>query len=144
MKTFGLFCLMLVGCHHQLEKDFFFEHSPADRVERMRQYPLEDQYRIFRYGNDKIEPPLMELANPIADKGAAAVPFLMNKLEFSKDDLAVRDILLVLETMVRFKTYDVKNDASLMKALSKRISQMRTEYWRSSCQKDLERLKGLD
>jgi hypothetical protein len=54
---------------------------------------------IFRYGNDQKEPPAMELAGPIAERGGEAVPFLLNKLNVDKGDIAVRDILLIFETM---------------------------------------------
>ena len=43
----------------------------------------------LRYGNDRIEPPLMDLAGPIADKGIQAVPFLVGKLTPKADDLTV-------------------------------------------------------
>src|SRR6266851_6276916 len=88
----ALSCLMALGCRsHQLEHNFF-DKPPGDRLERLRQYSLADQYKIFRYGNDAIEPPVMELARPIAEKAGGAVPFLMDQLNANADDIAVRDI----------------------------------------------------
>src|ERR1051325_9187963 len=100
-----LICATLVTCNNQptnqhLEKDFFFKHPRATRLQRLGQYPLEEQYKIYRYGHDRIEPPDLELAGPIAQKGQAVVPFLKEKLESDKDDLAVRDILYLLEQML--------------------------------------------
>jgi hypothetical protein len=92
-------CLFAFGCNHQHLEESFFDRPPEDRVERLRQYSLEDQYKIFRYGNDKIEPPLMELAEPIAEKGATAIQFLVTRLNLKTDDVTVRDVLLILETM---------------------------------------------
>jgi hypothetical protein len=143
LRPLVLTCIFLMACNGgRLEKDFFFKHSLADRVERMRQYSLEDQYRIFRYGNDKIEPPDLALANPIAEKGASAIPFLTEQLKSSTDDLAVRDILLILRTMLRFNTYEVKQDAALMSVLEKRISTMKSADWQGFCREKLENIKN--
>jgi len=62
-------CTVLGGCaNHRLEKEFFFKNSAATRMDRLRQYSLDDQYRLFRYGNDRIEPPLTGLAKPLQRK----------------------------------------------------------------------------
>jgi hypothetical protein len=83
--------LFLLGCkNHDLEKNFF-KQPLGNRVERLRSYPLADQYKIFRYGNDRKEPPFMDLADPIAERGATAVPFLLNQLKSESADIAVRD-----------------------------------------------------
>jgi hypothetical protein len=94
----------------------------------MRQYSLEDQYRIFRYGNDRREPPDLALVTPLAEKGAEAIPFLTEQLKSSTDDLAVRDIMYILEDMLRLKTYDVKADTALLNILDGRISTMKSRY----------------
>lgn len=144
MRLVALICAFLVTCGNGggLERDFFFKHSRADRIERMRQYSLEDQYKIFRYGNDKIEPPDLELANPIAEKGSFAIPFLTDHLKSSTDDFAVRDILLVLRTMQRFKTYDVAHDAALMSVIEMRISAMKSADWQAFCREEVEKIKN--
>lgn len=139
-----LACLVLVllGCENRdLEKNFF-KQPLANRVERLRQYPLADQYKIFRYGNDKIEPPLMDLANPIAEKGATAVPFLLDQLNSKSDDITVRDILLIFETMATSKSYNVKSDAALMSVLTERVSTMKDEGWKDNCLKMLDRIRA--
>src|SRR5690348_6843879 len=86
--------LVLIGCGwcpgHNMEKTFFHGFPPQNRLERFRQYPLEDQYKIFRYGADCIEPPQMVFADPIAERGAAAVPFLLTQLQANPDDATVR------------------------------------------------------
>jgi len=99
----------------------------------MRQYSLEDQYKIFRYGNDYVEPPLMNLADPIAERGATAVPFLLNQLNAEKNDTVVRDTLLIFETMAVSKSYDVKSDPALMSALDAKIAGMKDRGWQSVC-----------
>jgi hypothetical protein len=137
----ALTCLVAIGCKdHALEKSFFHK-PPADRVERLRRYSLEEQYRIFRYGNDFKEPPAMELAGPIAERGAEAVPFLVNKLNVDEGDIAVRDILLIFERMESLGSYNLKADASLMSLLTSKVSEMKDKGWQDICLKDLERIR---
>ena len=131
--------VVLEGCGQPgLEKSFFSQPIET-RVARMGSYSLDDQYKIFRYGNDRIEPPVLELANPIAQRGSAAVPFLIGKLESETDDISLRDILHVLETMVAFKTYDVKANAELIALLRTRIDGMKDPEWQAICRKMLQR-----
>jgi hypothetical protein len=133
-------CFMAIGCRdHHLEKHFF-DKPPGDRVERLRQYSLDDQYKIFRYGNDVKEPPGMELAGPIAERGASAVPFLVDQLKASTDDIAVRDILLIFERMAASGSYNVKADAALMGVLSSKVSGMKDKDWQAICLKKLQRI----
>jgi hypothetical protein len=130
-----------VGCtDHKLEKQFF-QQPLQNRLERLRQYPLEEQYRIFRYGNDVVHPPLTDLAIPIAERGAGAVPFLMTKLESEQDDFAVRDILRIVEEMTLKKTYDAKADEGLMHTLSRRVNTMRDQEWRAISAKMLDQIR---
>ncbi|WP_035353593.1 hypothetical protein [Edaphobacter aggregans] len=137
-----LACFVGLGCRdHHIEKDFFGK-PPADRVERLRQYSLDDQYKIFRYGNDVKEPPTMELAVPIAERGASAVPFLVGHLRAATDDIAVRDILLIFERMDAIGSYNVKADTALMGLLGSKISGMKDKDWQASCLKRLQRING--
>jgi hypothetical protein len=61
-------CVAVFSCQGQQLEQAFFNKPLGDRLQRLRGYSLEDQYKIFRYGNDVIEPPLMDLADPIAEK----------------------------------------------------------------------------
>jgi len=133
-------CFMALGCRdHHLEKSFF-DRPPGDRVERLRQYSLDDQYKIFRYGIDVKEPPAMELAGPLAERGASAVPFLVDQLKASADDIAVRDILLIFERMGASGRYSVKADTALMGVLTPKVSGMKDKDWQATCLKMLQRI----
>jgi len=135
--------LVLVGCQNdKFEQDFFFHHPAASRLQRMRQLPLDDQYRLFRYGNDKIEPPQLGLADPIAERGEAAVPFLISKLGPNADDLTIRDVLLVFETMSSTRAYDVKSNSDLMRTLRARVSTMKDAEWKEICSRTLRRIEA--
>jgi hypothetical protein len=140
--TLALACFITLGCrNHHLEKRFF-DKPAGDRVERLRQYSLADQYKIFRYGNDAKEPPAMELAGPIAERGAAAVPFLTDRLNASDGDITVRDISLIFETMEASGSYKVSADTRLMGVLASKVSGMKDRDWQATCLKMLQRIKG--
>ncbi len=134
-------CVSVGSCQRQtLEKEFFA--GPAStRIERLRQYSLEDQYRIFRYGNDKLEPPSLGLARPIAERGGAAVPFLLERLNSTPDDMTVRDVLLIFETMSSTKSYEVKSNLPLMNTLRLRVSAIKDSGWKDVCSNMLGRIE---
>src|ERR1700737_4146127 len=91
--------LCLLGCDsRRMERDFF-RQSPETRLVRFRRYSLDDQYKIFRYGNDVVEPPVLGLANPIAERGPEVVPFLLAKLNSERDDTSIRDIMFIFSVM---------------------------------------------
>jgi hypothetical protein len=135
-------CLVLVACAgHKFERSFISQVPARDRVDRLRQYSLEDQYRIYRYGNDCIEPPLMDLAEPIAERGATAVPFLLAKLDLKADDMTVRDVLGIFHMMAYVKAYNVKADTLVMGALRARLSTMKDAEWKRICSKTLQSIE---
>src|SRR5215831_7960949 len=85
--------IVLLGCSaHKFERSVIFGGPPGTRVERVRQYSVEDQFRVFRYGVENVEPPLMGLADPIAERGESAVPFLLNQLNSNPDDAITEDV----------------------------------------------------
>jgi len=131
------------GCgNYRFERHVVFGGPPATRIDRVRQYSLEDQYRIFRYGNDVVEPPLFGLAEPIAERGATAIPFLQKQLNAEPDDTTVRDLLLIFQEMTSLKSYDVKGDSVLMSTLDTRAAAIKNKEWRSVCSRMLGSIKG--
>ena len=136
-----VFCVIESACaDHRIEREFFRQPLES-RVERLRRYSLDDQYRIFRYGNDVVHPPLFDLATPIAERGAAAIPFLMARLGSEQDDFSVRDILRVVSEMTHLKNYDVKADETLIQALSARVDKVKDKEWKAICMKMLSEIK---
>lgn len=141
--SYCLCTLLSSGCsNHRFERHVVFDGPAAARIDRVRQYSLEDQYRIFRYGNDVVEPPLMSLAKPIAERGEAAIPFLLKELNSKPDDTTTRDLLLIFQQMEASKSYDVKGNATLMTTLDARVAAMKDDKWRSVCSKMLQSIKG--
>jgi hypothetical protein len=130
-----------VGCGaHDFEKHFFFSEPPATRVERSRKLSLEQQYLVFRYGNDVIHPPLMDLAEPIADRGKEAVPFLFEAASAGWPR-HIRDIVWVFTLMALSRTYDVKSDPALLDELISRVNNMKDTDWRAMCESNLKRIQ---
>jgi hypothetical protein len=82
----------------------------------------------------------MELAQPIAERGGSAVPFLVGRLKTSADDIAIRDILLIFESMEASGTYNVKADTALIAVLTSKVSQMKDKEWQAIC---LKRLRNI-
>lgn len=151
MKTSFLITLVLggflafAGCsNHKLEKDFFFGAPAATRMDRLRQYSLEDQYRLYRYGSDKFHPPLIGLAKPIAERGCGATPFLLEKLNPPVDDIAVRDVLHIFATMSTINSCDVKSNLPVMDVLRRRVEAMRDGDWKKVCEEMIKRIESAE
>ena len=140
--VFALVCLTL-GCNwHSMERSFFRE-PVGTRVERFRRYDLRDQYKIFRFGLDRREPPNFELADPIAEKGEMVVPFLLEQLKGTPEDQTVDDIIVIFEAMARLKTYNVSRDAELMATLTSKVSEIKDEHRKGSASRALEHISSL-
>jgi hypothetical protein len=124
-KLLALTMLLLITCSDQLEKNFFSKYSRQERIARLRQYSLEDQYKIFRYGTDKMQPRDWTLADPIAERGASVIPFLTAQLNSNADDLTVYDVLIILWEMDRLKTFQPVRDTTLMHFLEDRVPKIK-------------------
>jgi hypothetical protein len=124
-KLLALTLLFLITCNNQLEKDFFTKYSRHDRTVQLRQYSLDDQYKIFRYGMDKEEAPDSSLADPIAEKGASVLPFLIAKLNSRPDDLTVHDVLVIFWRMNYLKAFEVRQHTTLMHFLEDRVPKIK-------------------
>jgi hypothetical protein len=64
------------------------------------------------------------LADPIAERGASVIPFLIAKLD-NADDLTVYDILIILWRMDRLKTFQPAQDTALMHLLEERVPKIK-------------------
>lgn len=117
-----VFGLYLTGCSCQSIECDFMRGSLDTAEARLSSYPLDQQYGIFRYTNTEVHPPMLWLANPIARRGAEAIPFLVQRLKTAEDDTEFRDLLLILHRMVLFDTYDVRSNRQLIALLSERMA----------------------
>lgn len=144
-KNYIIFIFFAIcGCKKESIEKLFFKQPPEKRLYTLEGYSLENQYKIFRYGNDKIEPPILNLADPISLRGGDAVPFLYDQLKNHTDILTTRDVLLIFETMSRDNTYNVKNNKKIMDLLELRIAEMNDPEWKAICFEMLERIKNRE
>lgn len=107
-----------------LAKSFFREPS-AWRLHLFENADAEEQYAIYICGNQYMHPPMLELADALAARGQIGADFLRSKLEVAKGDLTTRDITRAYLIMKRMGTYDVGQDAAIMRLLATKIAQMK-------------------
>jgi hypothetical protein len=125
------------ACTGGLERQFpcrdyakqFFKLSTNERVNEFNKLDIEKQYCVFIYGNQVIHPPAIYLATEMA-KQPSALPFLTKKLNETKDDLTIRDIVYAISELQRMKLYAVAHDKNLMKLLNAKVNQMKNDDWR--------------
>jgi len=108
----------------------FFQMPLKERIEKISSYELEGQYRIFICGNQVMHPPAIYLAGPIAQQGAPAATLLKAKLANAKDDLTIRDIVLVFTEMKRRNSYNFSDDPALATLISDSIQKMQDKDWK--------------
>ncbi len=123
-----VFCALVGGCSRKaddvnvdcskLAPEFFTGHRVFSAFPGM---PLDEKYRAYICGMQTIRPPLIALAPLFANEGRNAVPFLMDKLQETRSDVTVRDILLVLLEMQINNSYSVAKNDEVMTQLAKRI-----------------------
>ncbi len=125
----GFFLLLTSACHAESVERQFFSGDIPTRMERLTTYPLEQQWRIFRYGNQVIHPPTTGLALPIAKQGKPALDYILKQLEQSQDDLDFRDSLVVFQTMQWGGFYDICGDEVAVVAITRNESKISHPDW---------------
>lgn len=108
----------------------FFWMPPKQRDAAFEKYDFEDQYKIYMYGCQQIEPPTIGLAWPLAREGASIVQPLEAKLRNANDDLTITYIVFVYRVMNDLGTYNVASNKSLMEELREKVSAMQDPTWR--------------
>lgn len=129
------FCLaiLLPGCLFDKGEDLFakrfFNSTPAyqDQLKRMETFPLEAQYQVYLYGMQHIQPAPVGLAEPIAKRGQAAVPFLLAKLISAPNDRDVGDVIFIFQFMKLLDCYDTGQDQGLIGAINGRIAKIKSK-----------------
>lgn len=132
----GMICVLLLSCctsnHARLPKGFsdeFFRRPEKQRDADFEKYDFDTQYRIYIYGCQQIEPPMIGLGWQLAREGGRIVQPLEAKLGSTDDDLTIRDIVLIFKAMNVLGTYDVAGDKSLMERLREKVSAMKDPFW---------------
>ena len=53
-------------------------------MKKWKDYPLDEQFKIFLYGNQEIHPSLTGLAEPIARRGKSALDYILEQIRNSE------------------------------------------------------------
>jgi len=115
--------------------------APIDQqLETFPSYDFETQYRLYIYGNQKVEPPALYLIRPFAAEGATIVEPLQRRFVMASDEATIRDIVLVFADMKHLGSYDVTGDKALMDMMWQRVGRMKDEFWREFCERELRSL----
>lgn len=101
---------------------------------------FDTQYKIYIYGSQEIEPPVMGLAWVLAKQGGKIVQPLQAKLEAADDDFTIRDILLVFVAMSQLETYDVAGNKPLMQELLEKSGEIKDPSWAIVAQDDIHEI----
>lgn len=102
-------------------------------------YSLEMQLDLFRCGLKHRRPPATYLADHIADRGAAAIPVLLEKVETEKDELFQSGLIEVFEVMAE-KGY-LRNQPQAIKRIREVVAAMKIPTFKETAQEDLEKIE---
>lgn len=108
----------------------YFRKSLRQRIDDFTSNALAEQYNIYICGNQHRHPPALYLAPPFASEGARAAAFLRERLANTRDDLTIKDIIMVFVEMTRQHSYDVARDEELMPLIRQKAMTIEEPYWR--------------
>lgn len=91
--------------------------TQANTINRFASLELETQYRVYLCANQYMHPPILGLDRRFAAQGDRAATFLIDKLLATDHDATVGNIVMVFEEMSYMRSYDVRDDATLMQVL---------------------------
>lgn len=120
----------LAGCSAQtVEREFFHGDIPT-RNQRLAGYPMEEQWRIFLYGNQVIHPPATGLAAVLARQGEPMLQFILKSLEASKNDLDYRDSMVVFQMMQWHGDYAICDNGDILSRIKNNQNKINNLAWR--------------
>lgn len=120
----------LAGCSAgPLERDFFRGDIPT-RNQRLAGYPMEQQWRIYLYGNQVIHPPATGLAEVLARRGEPMLRFILKSLESTENDLDYRDSMVVFQMMQWGGHYGICSDRTILSRIRSNQDRIGDPRWR--------------
>ena len=84
----------------------------------------------------------MHLAQALSQGGQPGVDYLRKRLEGSRGDHTISDIVFVFELMARQGTYDVAADKVLMDVITQAIPRVKNSFWRQNSEAALGRIRA--
>jgi hypothetical protein len=107
----------------------FFQMPIREQVKEFREYTLDQQYELLRFGNEVVHPPASYLVSEFAEQGKEIVPFLKSKLKSVQTEVNVRDIVQVFWYLAKSKRSEFLKDQELIDSLGQQVQEMRG-IWR--------------
>jgi hypothetical protein len=120
------------------ECDAFLALSPNERQVESRKQPTDKQIDMYLCAM-RGEPPDLDLAYVIADRGEAAIPLLMDKLKITKDEMDQEDLIRVFEVMSE-KGY-LRGRTNVVSAISDVVDQMKIAPIKGDSQELLKKIR---
>ena len=96
----SVWLLSTCATRHSPECEAFLALSPTQRQIESRTYPANKQIDMYLCAM-KQEPPDLELADQISDRGEGAIPLLRERLKTAKSEVDQHDLIYVFEVMSR-------------------------------------------
>jgi hypothetical protein len=139
-----ILCISQLGCGLPAEcqqfKDFF-ELSPENQDQRIRDYRVEAQLDIYHCAMLR-PPPEIRFVSKIADEGEKAIPVMVERLKAEKDESRQRDWILIFHIMAGKGSLRGKQEVIVL--LRQVVSSMKHEGMKESSRRMLEDIeKGV-
>jgi hypothetical protein len=119
----------------------FYDKAYDQAGSRFEEYSLRDQIKIYLYGMQVITPSTPVLSRPIAERGQAAIPAILNELSTNPSEQNIKDLMVIFETMERLGSYDVRHDKALIQKLDDYVASMKNGIWRGYTKEKLNQIK---
>lgn len=134
-------CLACTGCpppSMSTECREFFALQASEREKQFPTFDLDKQLDLYRCGMNR-RPPASSLSLLIAERGEAAIPTLLQKLEAEKDELFQYAIIDVFEVM-SVKGY-LRDRRDVIDRIRQVVAKMKVPTFREMAEKDLDQIK---
>ncbi len=122
----------------------FFNGPIGTEVERLKSYPIEQQYEIYRHGTTYAHPPMIGLSAALAERGGEAVRFLIPKLEATSNDYEIVDIARIFGMIHADELYDFADDEELVGLIRLKITNMKDDFVRRMAVRWIEDFMIID
>lgn len=122
--------IALTGYSAQTLERTFFQGEISTRNQRLAGYSMEEQWRIFLYGNQVIHPPATGLAEVLARQGEPMLKLILKSLESTKSDLDYRDSMVVFQMMQWHGDYAICASADVLARIKSNQGRIGSSDWR--------------
>ena len=126
------------------EEEFLFNHYGVDeRGSQFQKLPMEQQYKVYRYGTQRMHPPLKDLGRLFAKHGKVGLYHMLADLEDSENVLDFVNSIGVFVEMQRRGYYSICEDQYAMEQVRMHLGKMRAmrTMWLDNFEWNFQRLE---